>query len=74
MAAHLENTRAIDKITYVTDAVPTWWMMFWIGYILFAVSYIVFDWIPDFLGWLSVVGQGTEAADKQIWLRELIRN
>jgi len=26
MAGHLENTRAIDKITYVTDAVPTWWM------------------------------------------------
>ncbi|MCX7738077.1 MAG: cytochrome C oxidase subunit III [Hydrogenothermaceae bacterium] len=74
MAGHLENTRAIDKITYVTDAIPTWWVMFWIGYILFTVSYIVFDWVPDFLSWMSVVGQGAEAADKHIWLRELIRN
>jgi hypothetical protein len=30
--------------------------------------------MPDFLGWLSVVGQGAEAADKYIWLRELMRN
>jgi len=60
MAGHLENTKAVDKITYMTDAVPTWWMLFWIGYILFTVAYIVFDWIPDFLGWMQVVGQGPE--------------
>jgi len=74
MASHLENTKAVDKITYMTDAVPTWWMLFWIGYILFAVAYIVFDWIPDFLGWLDVIGKGPEAADKYIWLRELMRH
>ncbi len=74
MASHLDNTKAVDKITYVTDAVPTWWMLFWIGYIIFAVSYIVLDWIPDFLGWLSVMNQGPEAADKYIWIRELMRN
>lgn len=69
----VENPKAVDKITYVTDAVPTWWMLFWIGYIIFAVSYIVMDWIPDFVSWLGVIGQGPEAADKHIWLRELMR-
>ncbi len=73
MASHLDNTKAVDKITYVTDAVPTWWMLFWIGYIIFAVSYIVLDWIPDFVSWLGILGQGPEAVDKHIWFRELMR-
>ncbi len=68
-----ENPRAVDKITYVTDAIPTWWMLFWIGYIIFTVSYIVMDWIPDFVSWLGILGQGAEAADKHIWVRELMR-